>query len=476
MNSASSPGRTACNVNVGKENVINFFLSVLSNFLRVAVKKYIAFTCLFVVLLGIYAVLIHLHFSGRGLNAPEELTLILLIPVFSFVMHQYGYWTGRVSRAFLRKVIDVVPSMLFVKDRYGRFQLANQALADVYGTTVTAIIGKRDEDYNRDAEEVNHFVEDDLEVITRLQDKFIPEEEVTDANGITRWFQTVKRPLRIVPGGDVQVLGVATDITETKRLQHELLQAQKMEAIGQLAGGVAHDFNNLLTAILGHAELLKIHGEHRPEILRSAEAIESAAHQGAQLTQKLLAFARKGKHENVALDLHSVITEARIILGRTMSGDAVIRANLGAYDSQLMGDPVQIEQIVMNLAINARDAIANRWGMDAGRKGEIVIETRTRSRQECMDFEDLPVEGNYFVELTVRDNGCGIPAENHSKVFEPFFTTKEPGKGTGMGLPMVFGIVKSHGGGLCLTSREGEGTTMSILLPVYRGAEASKAA
>ncbi len=439
-------------------------------------KKYIAFACLFVVLLWIYAVLIHFHFSGRGLRAPEELTLILLIPVFAFVMHQYGYWTGRVSRAFLRKVIDVVPSMLFVKDRYGRFQLVNQALADVYGTTVTSIIGRRDEDYNRDTEEVNHFAEDDLEVITKLQDKFIPEEEVTDANGITRWYQTVKRPLRIAPGGDVQVLGVATDITETKRLQHELLQAQKMEAIGQLAGGVAHDFNNLLTAILGHAELLTIHGDYKPEIIRSADAIRTAAHQAAQLTQKLLAFARKGKHENVELDLHAVIAEARMILGRTMSGDAVIRTNLGAYDSRILGDPVQIEQVIMNLAINARDAIANRWGIDAGRKGEILIETRTRSHRECLDFDDLPVEGDYFVELTVRDNGCGIPLEGHSKVFEPFFTTKEPGKGTGMGLPMVFGIVKSHGGGITLKSREGEGTTVSLLLPVFRGNETSKAA
>ena len=430
-------------------------------------KKYILLTAVLVVLLVIYGILVDFRVSGQGLEGLEELLLIALVPLMAIVAHQYGYWTGRVSRRFLRKVVDAVPSLLFVKDKHGCFRLANQAVADLYGTTVNDIIGRRDRDFNPDTEEIDHFINDDLEVIKELRDKFIPEEEVTDCNGITRWYQTVKRPLRLVPGGEVHVLGVSTDISETKRLQGELLQAQKMEAIGQLAGGVAHDFNNLLTAILGHSELLKIYGEGRHEILRSAGAIDSAAHQASQLTQKLLAFARKGKHENVPLDVHAAIREAKVILERTMSGDTSLYANLLAREATVLGDPVQIQQVVMNLGINARDAISKRWGNDAGRRGEVLIETHNRTRQQCLDFEDLPIDGDRFLEVCVQDNGCGISQSCLNKVFEPFYTTKEPGKGTGMGLPMVFGIVKSHGGGVSLASSEGEGTTVRILLPVF---------
>ncbi|NMC63695.1 MAG: PAS domain-containing protein [SAR324 cluster bacterium] len=427
--------------------------------------SYIIFlTCTFGII-AIYAGLIAFEFSGNGLTAYQELLVFAIFPLIALASHQYGYWSGGVSRRFLRKVIDAVPSMLFVKDRQGRFKLANQALADVYGTTVTDIIGKKDKDFNQDIEELDHFSSDDLHVIENLEDKFIPEEEVTDWKGVTRWYQTVKRPLQFVPGGDVHVLGVATDINETKRLQTELLQAQKMEAIGQLAGGIAHDFNNLLTAILGHTQLLKILAQGQEEILRSVNLVEIAANQAAQLTAKLLAFARKGKHQNKAVNLHEIIEECKLFLERAMKGHSKLHHDLQAETAMVMGDPIQLQQVIMNLVLNAKDAVELKWESDAGEKGEIIVKTRSKSREECLDFEDLPKSGERFIELSVIDNGCGAPQDLTTKIFEPFFTTKEPGKGTGMGLPMVFGIVKSHGGGIAFRSEEGQGSVMTILLP-----------
>lgn len=421
------------------------------------------------ILAAFYLVLLVLRTAGVAFGTGEEISLLILVPVAALIAYRYACWSGSVSRRFLRNVIDTVPSMIFVKDREGRFCLVNQALADTYGTTVSGVLGKTDADFNNDNEEVQHFVDDDLEVIMKQRDKFIPEEEVTSWNGVTRWYQTVKRPMKFGSQGELHVLGVSTDITETKRLQMELLQSQKMEAIGQLAGGVAHDFNNLLTAILGHSELLKIRGEQEPEVLRSADLIQAAANQAAALTAKLLAFARKGKHENVHVDVHAVIEEARAILERTMSGHAAVTFRFEAGGPGIKGDPVQLQQVIMNLVINARDAIEVRYGKEAVRDGEILVRTRALPRRECQDFDDLPLQGEAFVEIAVIDNGSGIPEANLSKVFEPFFTTKGVGKGTGMGLPMVFGIVKSHGGGLKLTSKEGQGTTVRILLPMHAG-------
>lgn len=368
------------------------------------------------------------------------------------------------NRRFLRKVIDTDPNFIFVKDRQGRFTLVNQAVADVYGAHVEDLIGRTDADFNPQSEEVAHFQTDDQFVIQSGKELKVSEEIITDVNGNTRILQTVKRPLRIPRTNEVHVLGVSTDITELKRLQNQLLQSQKMEALGQLAGGVAHDFNNMMTGILGYTALLKIECSDNPAVSRSADMIEKAATRAAELTQKLLGFARKGKHQNVPVDLHSVIKETVAIIARTVEKNIVIETDLKAENPYVMGDPVQVQQIILNLAINARDAMQVAAGGSNG--GTLTLETSNGEESGSRNGASGDCSEKSALVVTVRDTGCGIPPQIKDKIFEPFFTTKSEGRGSGMGLAMVYGIVTNHGGLIEVQSVPNKGTTFSITLPV----------
>jgi PAS domain S-box-containing protein len=367
------------------------------------------------------------------------------------------------SRKFLRKVVDANPNFIFVKDARGRFTLANQAVADAYGTTVGALVGHTESHFDVPAEEIERARTDDRRVMEQHEHLFIAEERMTDVHGKVRWLQTVKKPIVMNRTGEVRVLGVSTDITERKILQDQLLQSQKMEAIGQLAGGISHDFNNLLTGILGYTTLLKMTNERLPEVIRTAELIEGTAHRAAALTQKLLGFARKGKHHNIPVNLHSTIDETLAILQRTIERNISIRLNCSATNSFVMGDPVQLQQVILNLAINARDSMSREAG---GTEGGILSITTTVLELATEDLLPEPgLKPGTYLEVAVRDTGCGIPAPIRQKIFEPFFTTKEPDRGTGMGLAMVYGIVRNHGGVVSVYSVEGQGSTFRILLP-----------
>ncbi|MFM1847314.1 MAG: hypothetical protein RL417_788 [Pseudomonadota bacterium] len=367
------------------------------------------------------------------------------------------------SRKFLRKVIDANPNFIFVKDARGRFTMANQAVADAYGTTVGALVGHAESHFALPAEEMEKRHRDDLTVIEQQEHLFIPEERMTDAAGKIRWLQTVKKPIAMNRTGEVRVLGVATDITERKILQDQLLQSQKMEAIGQLAGGISHDFNNLLTGILGYTALLKMTNERLPEIVKIAELIEGTAHRAAALTQKLLGFARKGKHHNVAVNLHTTIDETLAILQRTIEKNISIRLNCSAANGFVLGDPVQLQQVILNLAINARDAMSRDAGGTDG--GILSISSSLVELRSSELLAEPGLKTGTYLEITVRDTGCGIPAAIRERIFEPFFTTKEPDRGSGMGLAMVYGIVKNHGGVISVYSVEGQGAAFRILLP-----------
>ncbi|MBN8547997.1 MAG: PAS domain S-box protein [Deltaproteobacteria bacterium] len=366
------------------------------------------------------------------------------------------------SKKFLRRVVDSDPNLIYVKDSQGRFTLANQATADLYGTTVNEILWKTDADLLKNAREIEAFRKSEQEVISTLEDRIVAEETFTDAQGHSTLLRTVRRPLRLTPQGDVHVLGVGMNITETKKLQEDLLQSQKMEAIGQLAGGIAHDFNNLLTGILGCTGLLKMKGERDPDVNQSAEMIESAASRAGQLTQKLLGFARKGKHQNIPVDIHQTIEETVSLLRRTIEKNIAISQIMQAPQAYILGDPTQIQQIILNLAINARDAMSVETGGTNG--GELSIFTRLVPAS-ALGGRQAELEVENFLEISVCDTGCGIPEELREKIFEPFFTTKATGRGTGMGLAMVYGIVQNHEGFLKVESALGHGTTFRVYLP-----------
>jgi PAS domain S-box-containing protein len=363
----------------------------------------------------------------------------------------------RSQERLLRQIIDANPSLIFVKDWNGRFVLVNQATAQVYGTTVDSLVGKTDADFNRNAEEVAHFLRDDRDVMSSGQSKLIPEEPVTNPAGDTRWFQTIKVPLRSPAEGTATILGVATEITERKRLEEQLLQSQKMEAVGQLAGGVAHDFNNILTAIVGYTDLLATELGSNVQQLEDLEEIRKAARRAAALTRQLLAFSRKQVLEPRIIDVNSVVLNLDKMLRSLIAENVALKTNLADNLAAARADPNQIEQVIMNLAINARDA------MPEG--GTVTIETRNATLDDNYAAQHVAVVPGEYVMLAVSDTGCGMDAKTQSRIFEPFFTTKPPGRGTGLGLSTVYGIVKQSGGNIWLYSEPGKGTTFKIYLP-----------
>jgi two-component system, cell cycle sensor histidine kinase and response regulator CckA len=254
-------------------------------------------------------------------------------------------------------------------------------------------------------------------------------------------------PLHDTDGRIEHMIGVYVDITEQKRLELQLRQAQKMEAVGRLAGGIAHDFNNLLTAVKGNVELLMMDA-HDEELVAGLDEIRNAAIRAAGLTHQLLAFSRKQVLQPKVLDLNKVITDMQSMLRRLIGEDIVLVASLDPDLARIKADPGQIEQVILNLAVNARDAMP--------RGGTLIFETRPAR---------LPGSTGAHVELSVSDTGEGMDESVQARIFEPFFTTKEQGKGTGLGLSTVYGIVTQSGGDIRVQSATGRGTTFRVYLP-----------
>jgi signal transduction histidine kinase len=253
---------------------------------------------------------------------------------------------------------------------------------------------------------------------------------------------------------------------QAEMLEERLRQAQNLKAIGTLAGGVAHDFNNLLTGILGYTWLLKQSADPGGEVYRAATVIENAAERAAELTRQLLGFARQGKHQEIALDLHALVREVTALLGRTFDRAIAIRLELEAGRSLLCGDPGQLHQALLNLAINARDAMP--------KGGELRLSSTVVPDGRVPRSAHPRLGRGAHILLEVADTGSGIAPADLPRIFEPFFTTKAQGKGSGMGLAMVYGIVQDHSGAIEVESRLGKGTTFRLYLPLIdeRRAEA----
>ncbi len=251
------------------------------------------------------------------------------------------------------------------------------------------------------------------------------------------------------------------DITATRDLENQLRQSQKMEAIGHLAGGVAHDFNNLLTGIIGYADLSRMMVQGNQELEDYLDQLLIAANRAAQLTQGLLAFSRKQVIDPKPVDLNLIVDRMESLLKRVIGEDIVLTAKLKPTPVIILADAPQIEQIILNLATNSRDAMP--------KGGSLIISTSLTTITEN-DHRHPKLNTGDYVVLEVTDTGCGIAPEDQNQVFEPFFTTKEVGKGTGLGLSMVYGIIKQHGGQILLESRPGHGTTIKVVLPIA-GAE-----
>jgi signal transduction histidine kinase len=279
------------------------------------------------------------------------------------------------------------------------------------------------------------------------------------------------KPLRDVNGAIVGIVSTGFDVTEREnaketqaKLTAQLRQAQKMEAIGRLAGGVAHDFNNLLTCIMGNLTLAEEQIPRDSRLARYLEGASAAAESAATLTRQLLAFGRKQVIEPRPVNLSSLIERVQGMLERLIGESITLRTSCAADLWHVQADPGQLEQVLVNLIVNARDAISGH--------GEIEVETRNLETSQTSGSDGPAVPGRYVV-LSVRDNGRGMSDVVRSKLFEPFFTTKETGAGTGLGLATVYGAVQQNGGTITVDSTLGEGSTFRIFLPMVDVARAA---
>jgi two-component system, cell cycle sensor histidine kinase and response regulator CckA len=275
------------------------------------------------------------------------------------------------------------------------------------------------------------------------------------ADGSWRWMESWGS--RVDYRGALHVLAVSRDITELCAIKEQLLHAQKMEVIGRLAGGVAHDFNNLLTIIVSYSDFIRAASDRDDERRRDAEEIQRAANRASLLTQQLLAFSRRRVAQSQELDLNAVTRDLSRMLDRLIGEDVALELRLAPDAGRVYLDEGRLQQVLMNLVINARD------GMPDG--GRLTIETGRVVLQRAEPAEPSPLAPGTWVRLAVSDTGVGMSADVLSRVFEPFFTTKDEGKGTGLGLAMVYEIATQAHGRLRVASAPDEGTTFEVFFP-----------
>ncbi|HEX8393269.1 MAG TPA: PAS domain S-box protein [Longimicrobium sp.] len=360
----------------------------------------------------------------------------------------------RASEALLRSVLEEISDAITLKDLNGRYLLVNPAAARIVGVPAGQMLGHRLEELR--GEPVAHRVAGSADRVIATGNAGTWEEAYDD-RGRTRVISITQSPYHDASGALTGVLTVTRDITEQRVLEEQFRQSQKMEAVGRLAGGIAHDFNNILMAVGGHVQLLLRRTPEEDATRWSLEEIKKGADRAAALTRQLLAFSRRQVLRPTVLDVNDVVRGVIPMLERLIGEDVELVASLEPDLGTVRADSAQLEQVLMNLAVNARDA------MPEG--GVLVISTQTAALTERdHDQYRYVVPGRYLL-LTVTDTGHGMDAQTVERIFEPFFTTKEAGRGTGLGLATVYGIVKQSGGYVWADSIPGRATTFRVYLP-----------
>ena len=355
----------------------------------------------------------------------------------------------------LATAVEQAAESVIISDRRGTIHYVNPAFERLSGFSSEDIVGKNFRILKSESHDKSFYREMWQTISSgkawagRISNRM--------KDGSLRQFETTISPIRDKNGAIVNFVSVNRDVTQEVALEAQLFQAQKMEAVGTLAGGIAHDFNNLLQVIQGYTEVLQVEVDQKKSSFEALQKIHRSAKRGAELTRQLLTFSRKVQSERRPLDLNREVEQVKRLLERTIPKMIEIELYLSESPSVVSADPIQVEQAIMNLAVNAKDA------MPEG--GKIVIETERVELDEQFCKTHLGARPGEYVLLSISDTGHGMNREILEHVFEPFYTTKEVGKGTGLGLAMVYGIVKNHEGYILCYSEINTGTTFKIYLP-----------
>jgi len=366
----------------------------------------------------------------------------------------------RDSEEKYRLLVENQTDLVVKVDVEGRFLFVSPSYCHTFGKTEADLLGKQfmplvhEEDRESTARA--------MEGVFRPPHAAHMEQRALTVSG-WRWLAWADTAILDAAGTVVAIVGVGRDVTERRQIEDRLRQSEKLEAIGRVAGGVAHDFNNQLTAILGSAEYLAEAARADPEVHESVTTIREAALRSAGLTRQLLAFARRQPPRALPVDVHRIVEDVVALLGRSIDKRIVVTARFAEGAARVMGDADRLHAAVLNLALNARDA------MPGG--GTLTLSTRAVALGPERS-QGLAVAPGAFLEVAVADTGTGLSAEARAHLFEPFFTTKGVGKGSGLGLAEVYGTARAHGGAVTVESTPGQGTTMTLLLPLVDGADA----
>lgn len=366
-----------------------------------------------------------------------------------------------VSRQEWERTFDAINEVVTLQDQEMRIIRANKAAAELFQKPFREIIGKYCYELFRENQEPCQGCP-----VTYSCEHFMPYSTEIEYPNLHKFFQVTAVPIIGTSGRVESIAHFAKDITEQKQLAAQLMQAQKMEAVGKLAGGVAHDFNNLLTAIQGYLELALLRFAPDDPVTVELHQVMSAAKRAANLVRQLLLFSRKQPMEFVVIDLNSGIEDLLKMLRRMIGEDIRLEMHLAPDCWKIVGDGGNIDQVVMNLAVNARDAMLHG--------GTLAIRTENMTLDEEYCRRNPEARPGCFVRLVISDTGLGMSEQVRQRIFEPFFTTKGLSKGTGLGLAVVYGIVKSHKGWITVYSEPGLGTTFKIYLPAASGEAATR--
>ncbi len=386
------------------------------------------------------------------------LVIVLIFLVITMIERRKVQRKVLEQLSFRQTLMDTIPQLVSWKNVSGKYLGANRTFTDFFGIdTPDGVVSKVTQDVVADKDYVQWSTEADTAVVGSQEEFRKLRKKIIDSSGDEGWLEVNKVPLRDQVGRIIGILTTAENVTKEQNLEKQLLQSQKMEAIGTLAGGIAHDFNNILTSIINSTELALGDVDKTSQTARDLERVLKAGRRGSMVVKQILSFSRPSKEGIRPTDLAVVIHEVLSLLDASMPSNIRVQSKINSAGILIDADPTQIHQVILNLCTNAFHALREAGGILRVYVEEVPLEAELASAMNIFP-------GNYM-KITVKDDGPGISPDIMDKIFDPFFSTKDITEGTGLGLSVVHGIVKGHRGSLRVESQQGVGTKFEIYLP-----------